>query len=107
MGVPVLPLRHPDPDDRRRPGGQPRLGPSQLRRSNPDHPPDHRPPGRFFPLTTQPSPTACGRPSRNGSSRASTLPDENEPHHESSNPRWSSGTSNAPTAQLPPTPTTP
>ena len=52
LGPPVLPLRDPLPDGR---GGHPRRarpGPRQLRRRPTDHPPDPRPPGRLFPLTS-------------------------------------------------------
>ncbi len=49
--TPVLPLRDPLPDGPGRDPFRTRPGPGQLCRRTADQPPDHRPPGRFSPLT--------------------------------------------------------
>ena len=85
---------------------RPRPRPRQLRRRAADHQADPRPPGRFSPQTPTTATAPAGCSSSNASSDASTPPDGNAPHHESSSARCPNGTSSALTTPPGPNPST-
>ena len=105
LGPPVLPLRDPLADVRRRRPGRPRPGPSLVRRRAAHIPAVHRPTGRFSPLTHATPSDGSGLTRSANSSPGSYPDDDPEPTPAWSNASTPGGTSNDPITTTGPSPT--